>query len=216
MKVLELFAGTKSISKAFKKAGHEVYTIDNNPDLNPDLCINILDLTPDHIPFKPDVIWASPPCTCFSVASISKHWQDQQPKTINAALSIHIVKRTLELINKLKPKYWFLENPRGMLRTLPLMRPYIRKTATYCQYGDFRQKPTDIWTNCEEWTPKKCDTNSTCHEASPRGSTTGTQGMANATERGAIPYKLCNEIVRICENNYKTFNQVTLNGVYRA
>ena len=35
MKVLELFCGTKSISKSFQKEGHQTFTVDSNPEHNP-------------------------------------------------------------------------------------------------------------------------------------------------------------------------------------
>jgi len=70
IKVLELFCGTKSFSNIAEGMGMEVFTIDNDIQHNPDLCISILDLKISDIPFKPDIIWASPPCTTFSVASI--------------------------------------------------------------------------------------------------------------------------------------------------
>ena len=41
MKVLELFCGTKSISNAFKEAGHEVFTVDWEKDFNPSLRADI-------------------------------------------------------------------------------------------------------------------------------------------------------------------------------
>ena len=41
MKVLELFAGTRSIGKAFEKHGHEVYSINRIPDK---LCEYIVEL----------------------------------------------------------------------------------------------------------------------------------------------------------------------------
>ena len=80
MKVLELFSGTQSISKEFRKRGHKTLTLDNNKIFkeNTDLCMDVLDLTSDMVIDKlgdPDIIWASPPCTAFSVASISHHWE---------------------------------------------------------------------------------------------------------------------------------------------
>lgn len=38
-----------------------------------------------------------------------------------------------------------------------------------------------------------------CHESAPRGSKSGTQGLANARERGRIPERLCLHIVDVCE-----------------
>ena len=75
-----------------------------------------------------------------------------------------------------------------------------RQTVTYCQYGDERMKPTDIWTNSDVWTPRKmCKNGDPCHVAAPRGSKTGTQGRANAYERSKIPEDLCREILKSCQ-----------------
>ena len=64
MKVLELFAGTRSIGKAFEARGHEVYSVEWDKDFeNIDLYADILTVTAKDILDKfghPDVIWASP------------------------------------------------------------------------------------------------------------------------------------------------------------
>ena len=79
------------------------------------------------------------------------------------------------------------------------MRKFIlennRQTITYCQYGDNRMKPTDIWTN-SNWKGKRCYNNMKCHVSAPRGSKTGTQGLKNKIERGKIPEKLFEEIYK--------------------
>ena len=197
MKLLELFCGTKSISKVFQENGWETTTLDFDPQFNPDICGDILE---QDINGKYDVIWASPPCTCFSVASIGTHWgggyRAYEPKTENAKRSLLVVEKTLDIIQRIKPKYWFIENPRGVLRKLPLMDGFPRKTVTYCQYGDNRMKPTDIWTNCKYWEPRPmCKNGDTCHESAPRGSKTGTQGIKGARDRSVIPRELAVEIL---------------------
>ena len=86
MKVLELFAGTRSIGKEFEKKGHEVFFFFLSKDFdNIDLYIDIKNLTAEMVLEKfgkPDVIWASPDCTTFSVAAISKH-RRKNPETGN-------------------------------------------------------------------------------------------------------------------------------------
>ena len=72
----------------------------------------------------------------------------------------------------------------------------IRNTVTYCQYGDERMKPTDIWTNNDLWIPRPmCKNGDSCHVAAPRGSKTGTQGRKGAFERSRIPEDLCFEVL---------------------
>lgn len=217
MRVLELFCGTKSIGKAFEEAGHEVFSIDIEDRFNPDLVADLNNLDFDDILkeafFKKgidefDVIWASPPCTHFSVANLSRHWTNGIPMTVDAIESIGLVLKTIKLIQDLKPKYFFIENPCGMLRKLPFMNQFYRKTATYCQYGDTRRKPTDIWTNIPDWTPLKCSNGDLCHEPSPRGcKSSGTQNLANAEARSVIPHKLCQEIVKVCNQDRITDSQ---------
>lgn len=209
MKVLELFCGTKSISNVFKERGHEVFTIDWEKGFNPDLVADIGSLTADDI-LKlcgglPDVIWASPDCTSYSVAAISYHRQREAdgnltPRSEYAKFCDKVNLNVISLIKELNPKYWFIENPRGGMRKMRFMRDLPRYTVTYCQYGDKRMKPTDLWTNHPR--PKfkpPCKNGDTCHESAPRGSRTGTQGIQGSKDRSRIPYLLCKHIVDICE-----------------
>ena len=200
MNILELFAGSRSIGKVAEELSFNVYSSDINSFDKIDYVTNILEFDYKKVPFKPDVIWASPPCTGFSVAAIGHHWSGGKeayiPKTETAKLGIELVKKTLEIINYYNPKYWFMENPRGVLRKLPVVQGLKKHTVTYCQYGDERMKPTDIWTNSNVWIPRPmCKNGDSCHVSAPRGSRTGTQGRVNAYERSKIPYELCKEIL---------------------
>ncbi len=87
MNTLELFAGSRSFSKVAEKLGHNVYTTDNQNFENIDQVCDIFDFDLDKLPYEPELIWASPPCTSFSVASIGRHWnKDHTPKTEKAEL----------------------------------------------------------------------------------------------------------------------------------
>jgi len=219
MKTIELFAGTKSFSKVANDYGCSTLTIDNELKLNPDIVIDILNL--DAIGGGIDVLWASPPCTTFSVASISHYWTDGKPKNDKALHGIAMLEKTIKLIAQSKPKYWFIENPRGMMRKVidelfakHGITDYERHTVSYCQYGSKIMKPTDIWTNCKEWQSRPiCKPGADCHERAGRGSKTGVQGIYSlewerargnsATARGVIPPALFTEIFEHIKGNYK-------------
>ena len=213
MKVLELFAGTRSIGKAFEAKGHEVFSIEWNKGFeNIDLYDDILNVTAEIIIEKfghPDVIWASPDCTTFSIAAISHHRRKNSetgnldPVSDYAKFCDKVDQHVLDLIRELKPKYYFIENPRGGMRKMTWMQGLPRYTVTYCQYGDKRMKPTDIWTNHPnpQFKPP-CHNGDKCHEAAPRGSKTGTQGLNGSIDRSRIPVELCKHIVNICEEEY--------------
>lgn len=213
MKVLELFAGTRSIGKAFEEKGHTVFSIEWDKKFqNIDMYEDIGKITAEDILEKfghPDVIWASPDCTTFSVAAISTHRRKNKetgnldPITDYAKFCDTVDQHVLKLIEELKPVYWFIENPRGGMRSMTWMQGLPRYTVTYCQYGDTRMKPTDIWTNHPDPQFKPpCKNGDPCHVRAPRGAKTGTQGIKGATERGIIPKKLCDHIVQICEQGY--------------
>jgi C-5 cytosine-specific DNA methylase len=208
MKILELFAGTRSISKSFEEKGHETFTIELD-ETHPNITMyaDVLTVTAEMILEKfgrPDVIWCSPPCTTYSMAGISHHRikgkDNLEPITELAKISDELVKHSLKLIEELQPKYWFIENPRAGLRSMEFMKGVPRHTVTYCQYQDFRMKPTDLWTNHPSPNFKPpCKNGDKCHESAPRGSQTGTQRFKTAKEKAVIPKELCDYIVTICE-----------------
>jgi hypothetical protein len=204
MLIFDFFAGTGSSTKAFADAGDRVITFELDPYFKVSETVNIMDLTVEGLLERygqPDFIWASPPCTAFSVASIGHHWAsggtNPVPKTPEAEYNQLLVAKTKELIAGLQPRYGYLiENPRGMLRKLPVVADLPRRTVTYCQYGDDRQKPTDLWGEIRGgWESKPiCRPGSDCHVAAPRGSRTGTQGLKGSKTRSMIPYELGAEI----------------------
>lgn len=213
MKILELFAGSRSIGKAAQKLGMEVFSSDIQEFEDINYAVDILDFDVSRLPWTPDIIWASPPCTFFSVASIGHHWnRDHSPKSENAILGINIVSKTIEIIKyfeKQNPNLkWFFENPRGKLRKLNVVKDLPRVSVWYCQYNDTRAKPTDIWSNNifslfnpTGWVPREqCfNGNKNCHhEEAPRGSRTGTQGIKGDYNRSKIPNELCIEILKSC------------------
>ena len=205
IKVLELFAGSRSIGKVADELDYEVFSVDINNFKGIDLVKDIEFLTKDYIPFIPDVIWASPPCTTYSIAAISHHRDMGKPKTDFAAKSDKLVLNTLRLIKEYGCKY-FIENPRGYLRKMDFMLGIPKTTVWYCTYGDTRAKPTDIWSNhiyslfnVNGWKPRAIcfNGNTNCHhQPAPRGSRTGTQGLKNNYERSKVPYELCKEIIK--------------------
>ncbi len=213
MKVLELFAGTRSIGKAFERRGHDVFSIDWDKSFeNINWHADISKITANDIieQFgRPDVIWASPDCTTYSVAAISHHRRKDAdgsllPVTDYAKFCDATNQHVLEMIYELNPLLWFIENPRGGLRKMSFMQDLPRYTVTYCKYGDTRMKPTDIWTNHPN--PRfipPCKNGDGCHQSAPRGSRTGTQGIDGHKSRAVIPEKLCDHIVAISEQYFK-------------
>jgi hypothetical protein len=213
MKVLELFAGTRSIGKAFEAKGHEVFSVEWDKSFEDiDLYQDIYELTAQQILEKfgrPDVIWASPDCTSYSIAAISHHRAKEEngnlsPVSDYAKFCDRVNQHLLNLILLLRPQVWFIENPRGGMRKMDFMHGLPRYTVTYCQYGDTRMKPTDLWTNHPD--PKfkpMCKNGDSCHTAAPRGAKTGTQGLKGSRERSVIPAALCQHIVDICEEYIK-------------
>ena len=214
MNILELFAGSRSIGKVADKLGMNVFSVDweNYEGIN--LSKDIGDLTIEDIPFVPDVIWASPDCTTYTIAAISTHRNKCEPKSDYAKKCDTVNQYFIGLIKEwlvINPNMvFFIENPRGMLRHMEWMREFKRHTVWYCQYGDDRAKPTDIWTNSKTWIPRpechnyKYDKQGNIidkhchHESARRGAKTGTQGKNGHYERSRIPEQLCFEVLKSC------------------
>jgi len=157
MNFVELFSGSGTVTEEFKSRGHKTFSVDirrRKGICEPDLKMDIMKLTPADIPFeKVHVIWASPPCNCWSNAAGSLHWKGQMPMTTKCVNHLRMLKKCLVVIEKLSPDYFFLENPRGRMRYLKIMTDWLIKNnamikqLTMSSYGFPSTKPTDIFTN---------------------------------------------------------------------
>ena len=102
MRVLELFSGTSSVGNVCSTRGMDVISLDR--DMPADIRCDILDW--DFMVYEPksfDFIWASPPCTEYSIA--------KKTGIRNIEQSIRVSQRTIYIIIYLDPKYWAIENP---------------------------------------------------------------------------------------------------------
>lgn len=147
LRILDLCCGTKSMTRAIRRMfpNAKIITLDIDPKFAPTILADIrewkvqAEFPPGHF----DIIWASPPCTEYSLA-----------KTIGLrdfATADSIVTAVLRVITYLNPKVWFLENPHALLGTRKFMQQYakFKNTCTYCRYGTPYRKETDIWTNVQ-------------------------------------------------------------------
>ena len=159
VRILELFSGTKSVSKAMMEFWPHatVTSVDASNEYEPDIVADIR--TWDYTSYSTghfDVVWASPPCTEFSRAN-------RGVRDLEAADAC--VQATFRIIDHFRPRAWFVENPAsGMLRKRPFMQRYaaLANVTSYCRWGFPYRKHTNIWSNvplelpaCNRTTP--CD-----------------------------------------------------------
>lgn len=143
MRVIDLFSGLGGFSEAFVTKGCDVLRIDNNErfkDIPFTVIKDVWDCETEDLR-DADIILASPPCRCFSVAADHYHWPKGVP-TEETREQIRLVQHTVRIIQAAWPKYWILENPVGRMRDVlgkPAMRTY------WCAWGTRYKKPTDLW-----------------------------------------------------------------------
>lgn len=208
LKVLALFSGTKSVTRALPSDKYEVISVDIVPKFAPTFTANILDwdykqFPPDHF----DVVWASPPCAQFSRARTNS----KKPRDIATAESL--VRKSLEIIKYFESGNsnlkWFIENPRtGLLCTgfpkdgypqSEVLKHLPHYDVDYCQYSadgdEFKYlKKTRIWTNREGFTPKTCPGRGKCEHME------GRRHMGNVTnsplsQRYRVPKQLIKDLI---------------------
>ena len=94
-------------------------------------------------------IWASPPCTQYSIAKAAPFTQDNPHSPRDYQTADSMVLAVLDAIRYLQPHFWYIENPRGGLWKRPFMTLWneYRLLTSYCKYGTPYRKHTDIWTN---------------------------------------------------------------------
>jgi site-specific DNA-cytosine methylase len=163
MRLLEVFCGTKSVGKVANSLNWTVVSVDILAKFQP---THISDIMKFNYKIYPpgyfDFIWASPPCTEFSLAKTVGE------RDIKGATKI--VNRAIQIIKYFKPHRWLIENPVGLLRHQPIMNNLIkyRNTVSYCKYGFNYRKNTDLWTNIQ-FNPQICQKGSYCKAKLKKG-----------------------------------------------
>ncbi len=146
MRVLELFSGTGSVGNVCRARGMDVVSLDR--DMPADIRCDILDW--DFRSYEPksfDFIWASPPCTEYSIAKTTGVRDIEQANRVS--------QRTIEIIRYLDPKYWVIENPQtGKLKEQAFMNELPFDDIDYCKYGMPYRKRTRLWNNIDCWLPR--------------------------------------------------------------
>lgn len=175
--LVELFAGRRSIGRAAEKLGYyNCFSVDWKNYVGIDLVTDIEFLKPGDIPFIPDIAWASPDCTTYSIAGLRIHRNGVLPKSEQARKSDRVIQNVIKLFRYWKsvnPNFiYYVENPNGMLKKMPFMWDMKMYNIWYCQYGYKYAKPTNIWSNTKAWVPRPVcfNGNLNCHhEKAGRG-----------------------------------------------
>ena len=199
MRLLELFSGTGSIGNAFRARGWEVVSLDSDPAAGADICCDIMDWDPTSIG-DVDFIWASPPCTHYSAART----RARTPRDLTTADLV--VQKTLEIIMRLSPWAWIMENPdTGLLKRRPFMHTIpVLGVVDYCQYGAHYRKRTRLWGCCPGISFLPLCKKDTCHAVvdgkhrvtAQRGTNRTFPRDTNVTvcELYSLPEDLCTDI----------------------
>jgi hypothetical protein len=178
MRVLELFSGTKSVSKVCKALGYEVISVDINNYKGKFIPTHQVDILKFDYKIYPqdhfDIVWASPPCTYFS--SLIRPWIGREKgkkgnkyiytrELFNADFEngVKWVKKSIEIINYFNPKKWYIENPEmGQLKNQEFMKDLPYTIVDYCCYADWGcRKRTRVWTNVK-YTGELCKGKGKC------------------------------------------------------
>ena len=148
----------------FEQHGWTCTTLDFDPKIEPTICCNILDVTPEMIleHARPHIIWASPLCTHYSMARTTA----KTPRDLEG--SDKLVQKVLDLTNHFDVPL-FMENPHsGLLKTRDVVQGVPMRVIDYCQYADDDwpgryRKRTSIWTNTGWYPARPLCVPSTCH-----------------------------------------------------
>jgi hypothetical protein len=136
--------------------------VDINPALAPDLTADIRTHSGEGLPSAPLVVWAAPPDTAeFHYPECWEKDGSYVPIGPAAENAVDLFRKTIALITMMKPTWWFIENPKSLLRTMPLIADFnrgyptrTRRTIKHWEYSSPSGRESDVWTNAYWWMPR--------------------------------------------------------------
>ncbi len=146
MLMVDLFAGLGGASQAMRERGWDVVRVDIDPQFHPDIVADLQSWSWEGS--RPDLMWASPPCTEFAREFMPWSRTGQEP-------DMSLVMAALQVIAGAKPRAWVLENVRG---AVPWFRPVMGApraiVGPFYLWGFFPPLPrvdTSSWRKKESW-----------------------------------------------------------------
>lgn len=215
LKCVDLFSGLGGFSESPYQRGWEVVRVDNDDGFAhiPETIIeDVFSLDPRDLIQEPDLMVISPPCECFSLMAVGHYWKNGKPAHPDTLFAIQLVKRALEIKDALKPKYWVVENPNGMM--IHVLGPPIVRTWWAAWYSDCDSiirilknagydsgplKPTNLWgvlpaidfpTKPKNYIRAKSGSNEGIQDA-----------RLSAAERSLVPFKFSEALAIAIEQN---------------
>ncbi len=195
MKMLDLFSGLGGASEAMLANGWDVKRIEVNKllqgvpntemkDIN-DLAREIEEAMAQG--YKPDqikLVWASPPCTDFSLGYASKRSKAiRAGEEYHPGTAIELVKTAKHIIDMIQPQYWCIENVRGSIKYLkPILGEPAMIAGPYVLWGRFPAFDVDM----TGYSKMKGDTWST--------------DPLRANRRALVPYNISDGLRKAIEN----------------
>lgn len=184
-----------SFGECFKARGWKVVSIDFLPASKSTIMADLFTFDYTMLDGTFDVVWASPPCRQYSIARSKA----KTPRNLEGADAL--VRRALEIIERVRPRAVFPEDPAGgLLRTRDVVRGLRRFDLDDFQFGVPYRKITRIWTNVEFQAPRLCKQDCwACEGGRHKGwvqtaaKERGGAGL-NTSELGRIPRLVCEEI----------------------
>lgn len=191
MIAFELFSGSQSFRKVAEPIGIKCYSLDFKQwrDLHTDWLVDYMQFDVQKAVKEvgvPDLVWASPDCAVFSIASGDTHFDKRSlaPKTVKAVKSIEVVQKLcndiLWLLSINPNLIFWIENPNGRMKWLPFLQEtnllFTQPIENYrvvefdqCAYGREYKKTTNLFTNDRLFVPKHCIGESCHHSRSNDG-----------------------------------------------
>jgi hypothetical protein len=215
MKVLELFAGKNTFSRmARNEFGCETLTTDWKRMPGIDVVSDIKDFQLIET-FTPDIVFASPECKCYSIASGGKHFKKKdktyQAVSDDALEALEMVRGMIRVIREILERnpnlVFYIENPLGLIEKvsdlqLGLFAPFPMRLVKIhqCAYGRDCKKPTAIFTNSPTFKGLKC-VGDACEHAKRVTKSKRYHGKSSPSLRkgyyasAALPELLCRHIL---------------------
>jgi site-specific DNA-cytosine methylase len=167
--MLDLFAGLGGASQAMRARGWDVVTVDSDPRFGCDVTADLSAWS--WTGRRPDLVWASPPCTEFSRESMPWCRTGNPP-------SLDLVRAALRVVRECDPTWWVLENVRGATRHLnPLLGEPQSSHGPFFLWGRFPPLRSRVKPFLERLSSQR------------------------RAERAKVPYRLSEELARACEGN---------------